>query len=348
MRTWHDCSRGLALVSLAGLMVACLPSAGCGAAQRGFEYVSNPFTLVGGSSGTTGVASSGRSTGTTIGSGTSGFSDPCSETANRKFIRISMRNQSSSYIHYFLVLIAYVNGTEYPDGAVCPTDTALYQQNGYTLVASGATANFGSYCIRGPALYQFYQGGRFRTAAGASGGGLASAIAPAQGTTPTYDGHFTSAGATVPVPNLIIFHNPGSTTEGQALKISRSSTTPCVAVVSNLFDPICQQDSFYYVDDTNIMDGSTTLGLDSGRRVPSEIQGTGCECLGTSDGAQSLAASDRTAANAGCNEFLRGGRIDYVFVRDQSTEPAYPQLLWRVTDSASARAHDYDSRANVQ
>jgi hypothetical protein len=45
--------------------------------------------------------------------------------------------------------------------------------------------------------------------------------------------------------------------------------------------------------------------------------------------------------------FFRGGRIDYVFLRED-TDPPFPQLVWRVTDSAGTRAQDFDPRANIQ
>jgi hypothetical protein len=43
---------------------------------------------------------------------------------------------------------------------------------------------------------------------------------------------------------------------------------------------------------------------------------------------------------------LRGGRIDYVFVRDD-VDPPYPQLLWRVTDGNGSVAHNYDPDSSV-
>jgi hypothetical protein len=113
-------------------------------------------------------------------------------------------------------------------------------------------------------------------------------------------------------------------------------------------DPDCNQDAFYYVDEFDMMIGSIDieLGFGAGRRVPSEIQGTGCACTGFQDPYQHLAPSGVAASSAACNEFLRGGRIEYVFVRDD-TNPPYPQLLWRVTDQAGAEVHNFDPRANI-
>ncbi|MBK9120235.1 MAG: hypothetical protein IPM18_11630 [Phycisphaerales bacterium] len=294
-----------------------------------------------------GPVGTGRTPGSSVGTPSSGFVDPCDETQQRKFVRITMRNSSADFVHYFLAFVAFVNSEEYPDGAVCPTDIALYTSFGYQSIPAGAVREFGNYCIVGPALLYFHRSGQFRGAGAGSTSGLGSAIAPAQGATSTFDTFFNSAGATVPVPDLILFHNPGTTAGGQALKVSRSLTSPCSEAVVVAADPVCQQDAFYYVDDTDRVTGSTALGVGSGRRVPSEIQGTGCECLGLSVPAQVLAPSGRTAITAQCNEFFRGGRIEYVFLRED-LDPPYPQLVWRVTDSSGARAHDFDPRSGVR
>jgi hypothetical protein len=132
---------------------------------------------------------------------------------------------------------------------------------------------------------------------------------------------------------------------GQALKISRNSPGPCNDVILG-GDPTCQQDAFYYVDTQDrLSSGSTALGAGSARRVPAEIQGTGCECLGFANPAQELAPSGATGT-VRCNEFVRGGRIDYVFVREDQTPP-FPQLVWRVVDTTGAVVHDFDERAPI-
>lgn len=327
-------------------LVALLGVCGCAGTGSAFQYLlGSPFPIIG-SSGTVGPGSSGRSTGADIGGSDSGFTDPCQEPQSRKLVRISMRNLSPDYVHYFVAFVAFVNGETYPNGAVCPDDIALYQAFGYTLIPEGGSQAFGHFCIEGPALLYFHRQGRFQTAGGATRGGLASAVAPAQGATPTYDQFFSSAGQQVPVPDQILFHNPGTTTEGAALKISDSDPAPCDENAITLVDPDCQQDAFYYVDETDRIAGSTALGVGSGRRVPSEIQGTGCECLGIQLAYQELAPSGTRALGAACNEFFRGGKIEYVFLRED-TDPPFPQLVWRVTDSAGAVAQDFDSRANV-
>jgi hypothetical protein len=108
-------------------------------------------------------------------------------------------------------------------------------------------------------------------------------------------------------------------------------------------DAECDQDAFYYVDENDLLTGSVELGVGSARRIPSEIQGTGCECTGFQDPYHVLAPSGTGALDADCNEFLRGGLIEYVFVRED-TNPPYPQLLWRVTDQSGAEVHDFDAR----
>ncbi len=145
----------------------------------------------------------------------------------------------------------------------------------------------------------------------------------------------------VPVPDEIYFHNPG-TGEGDALQISQNATAPCADLIV-LGDAECDQDAFYYVDENDLLTGSVELGVGSARRIPSEIQDTGCECAGFQDPFQVLAPSGTGALDADCNEFLRGGLIEYVFVRED-TNPPFPQLLWRVTDQSGAEVHDFDPR----
>lgn len=267
--------------------------------------------------------------------------DPCEETLSRKFVTISIQNLApNDHVHYFLVFIATVNGETYPDGAVCADDIALYTEFGYRLIGEGSAEVFGDYCLIGPMLVYFHENGRFRSA----GGGFASAIPPAQGSNPTFDTFFTSSGARVPVPEFILFHNPG-TGDGASLQVSQTRTNPC-----NPEDfggsGTCAQDSFYYVDETDRLAGSTSLGNGSGRRVPTDIQGSGCECSGFTDATQQLAPSGTSASNALCSEFTRGGRIEYIFIREDA-DPPFPQLLWRVTDAGGAVVHDFDSRASL-
>ena len=273
--------------------------------------------------------------------------DPCSEPDARKFVRISIRNLDPlDHIHYFLAFVAFVNGDQYPTGAVCPDDIDLYRSFGYEFIPEGQERPFGAFCIRGPALLYFHRAGQFRSGAQQ----FASAIPPAQGSSPSFDAFFDSAGALVPVPNSILWHNPG-TGEGGLLLVSRQDPTPCDGAGTVAVDPDCQQDAFYYVDQNDLQAGTNVLGAGAGRRVPNEIQGTGCECgpfdpLLNTQASQVLAPSGATASSVQCNEFLRGGAIEYVFIRDDRNPPI-PQLLWRVTDSSGSIAHDFDARANI-
>ena len=345
-RPWSD---AVAHVGFGGLLLVAVALAGCagsGGSRGPFELICTPFGTTGGSTTTTGPGSS-VSTSGSVRAGARASVNPCSESQTRKFVRISMRNLAPDYVHYFLILVAYVNGTTYPNGAVCPSDIALYTQLGYNVqVAEGQQLAYGNYCIKGPALIYFYRGGQFQ---GAGAQGLASAIAPAQGTTATYDSFFGPSGQQVPVPDWIIFHNPGIG-DGARLKVSFNAQDPCASSgsVGTLGTPNCQQDAFYYVDETDVRSGSTVLGAGSFRRVPDEIQGTGCTCgFGNSVAYQQLAPSGATAASALCNEFLRAGRIDYVFLRDD-TDPPFPQLVWRVTDAGGGPAQSFDPRAGIR
>ncbi len=353
MKHGSDSPCRVVLGSLALAAVLLLPAAGC-ISGGSLALLGHPLF-----SRFTGPTSTGTGV-TTPGSGFFGGGgrtnlDPCSESNARKFVRISMRNlDQDDYIHYFFVAIAYVNGDVHPDGAVCPDDVALYTAFGYEEIADGDLQAFGNYCIEGPALVYFHDGGRFRSGGGVTGAALASAIAPAQGSNPTYDAFFSAAGASLPVPNIIIFHNPG-TGEGQPLKVSINEPDPCLVIgnISSRTTPNCQQDAFYYVDESDRMAGSISLGSGAGIRVPNEIQGTGCQCSAFASfngedfqAAQVLAPSGTSASEARCNEFLRGGSIEYVFIRDDRNPPI-PQLLTRVTDQSGSEAHTFDSRANV-
>lgn len=265
--------------------------------------------------------------------------DPCEEPQSRKFVRLSLQNLvETEFIHYFLAMVAFVNSDAYPNGAACPDDIALYTSFGYQEIAEGQTRSFGNYCIEGPALLYYHENGEFRT----GDSSLASSIAPSQGTT-TFDQFFSSSGALVPVPDVLMFHNPG-TGAGFNLKVAPTPPDACQVVVGG--ESNCGQDGFYYVDENDRPIGSTALGTGSYRRVPNEIQGTGCECGSSADGFAVLAPSGANASNALCNEFLRGGSISYAFIRSDVTPPA-PQLIWRVTDGSGSVAHDYDTSAGV-
>ena len=352
----HLLRRPVLIVALAG-MIGVLFVSGCGSGGSTWEYLGSPFYYAP-TGGPSGPGSTGQSRGDLLSQGDRTPVDPCTETQSRLFVRVSMRNLTSDYIHYLFVAIAFVDVDEtdesvgipffddaaFPNGAVCPDDIPLYTQFGYFEIPPGTWAEFGDYCVGGPALIYFHRNGQFRLSTGSGGTGLGSAIAPAQGTSPTYDGFFTSAGAQIPVPDIIIFHNPGGG-EGAHLKISRQNTAPCDLVTSP-GDPNCLRDAFYYVDDQDLMAGSTALGQGSGRRVPAEIQETGCQCKGISRAYQVLAPSRVTTRGAECNEFLRGGRIEYVFLR-QDENPPFPQLVWKVMDSAGGTVHEFDSRAGL-
>lgn len=315
---------------------------GCASGFGSFGLLGSPFFIFDPNAGgqNTTNTPSGTQTGSsgTIG-GAAGTTDPCDEQQARKFVRIAMRNLNEvDNIHYFLVLIAFINGDRYPTGAVCVDDIAIYRSFGYEEVLDGDEFPIGNTCVTGPALVYFHENGNYR----AADGSLASGIEPSRGTGATFDNFFTSAGALVPIPDRILFQNPG-TGDGFDLKVAFTPNNPCTESVGV---SQCGVDAFYYVDENDLPVGSTALGVGSSRRVPAEIQGTGCECRGSAEPFQVLAPSGTTASNAECNEFVRGGRIDYAFIRDDVTPPI-PQLVWRVTDASGSVIHDFDSAANV-
>jgi hypothetical protein len=344
--SFRACARvGLSLSIASGLAWA-IGCVGGSAFLLGSPLRDGPF-----GSGTDGGTGTGGGGGTgVLGGGAGGVPlDPCDETLNRKFIRISMRNHNpDDFIHYFVGFIAFVNGDTYPNGAVCADDIELYTSFGYQQVPEGQLIAFGSYCIQGPALLYFHKNGQFRNA-GSGNASLASAIAPAQGSgTPTFDNFFTSSGAQVPVPNVILFHNPGGSA-GAPLRVSRGDPAPCAGgfVINPAGD--CAEDSFYYVDDQDLPSGSAALGSGSSRRVPSEIQGSGCQCptaIQVSQAEQALIPPTTAIRNRSCNGFARGGRIEYAFIRDDRNPPV-PQLLWKVSDSSGSVIQDFDPSVDL-
>lgn len=333
----------IALSLAAGLSLAW--TAGCGGsldpdAARFASYLLFPSGgAAAGGSGPTGTGGSSFDS--------SGIVSPCNEPFDRRFVTISMRNTApDDFIHYFLLLGAFIQSETYPEGTVCPDDVPTYTMFGYEQIAEGTELAFGDYCFRGPMLLYFHREGRFRGVGSGATSTLASGIAPARGTSATYDDFFNAVGARVPAPSFILFHNPGSGA-GAPLLIANINDRPC--------DPVfqagtsrCAIDAFYYVDDTDRIAGSTRRGNGSGVRVPSEIQGTSCECRGFSEPFQTLASSEKTASSPSllCSEYLRGGRIEFVFLRDD-TDPPYPQLVWRVTDASGSVAHEFDPRAAI-
>lgn len=335
----------MATATLAGTLFFALGCGGSSVSQLIGFLGTNPFLPPTGDGTGGGTGGTGGDSGF-FGGGAGPDIDPCNESQSRKFVRVVMRNQNpDDFIHYFFVAVARINGDTYPDGAVCPDDIGLYESFGYVQIPEGQTQIFGNFCFTGPSLVYYHRQGAFQGAAtGGGGANLASAIAPAQGTNPTFDSFFNASGAQIPVPNEIIFHNPGAG-DGALLKVSINDLAPCDQTV-NVGDPDCLQDAFYYVDQSDLPSGSNTLGIGSFRRVPAEIQGTGCQVTGFQNPAQVLAGSGDNASTAADNEFLRGGTITYAFIRDDQT-PAIPQLLWRVTDSGGALAHDFDPRAGI-
>jgi hypothetical protein len=342
--------RRASCVTVCGVLSAVLVltwSAGCGGGAAALFLLGSPLFTE--RPTTTGTGDTGGGGGTTDGGGFFGGGgrttrDPCEEANNRKFVTISMRNQASlDFIHYFLLLVAFVD-TDAQSGAVCQDDINLYTDFGYSFIPEGSQREFGDYCIEGPALLYFHESGNFRLGGGTGTDQFASAISPAQGNTPTFDSFFDSAGAMVPVPNQILFHNPG-TGEGAALQVAPLTPNPCSTVVIGGATSQCSLDAFYYVDENDRLAGTTALGPGSARRVPNEIQGTGC-LAGFQEAFASLAPSGTTASTAQNNEFLRGGRIEFVFIR-QDLEPPIPQLLWRVTDASGVLVHDFDPRADI-
>lgn len=265
--------------------------------------------------------------------GGAGAVDPCEEAASRKFISLSLRNNNpDDFIHYFLILVAFIDNGDGQNGAVCADDVQLYTQFGYELIAEGATRSIGAYCVVGPALVYFHRGGQFQ----GPGGVLASAIPPAQGSSPTFDAFFGPSGASVPVPNVILFHNPG-TGQGANLLLSPQPGDVCTQTLVTAVND-CQQDAFYYVDEFDRLAGSQALGMGSGRRVPAEIQGSGCfsgSFAGATfrgenfQGGMVLAPPGVTAGNAALNQFVRSSAIEYIFIRRDET-PTIPQLLVNV------------------
>ena len=150
---------------VSAVVLAASWSVGCGGVGPG-EFIGSPFrTLSDGGTTGTGADGAGGTGGAAFGGDTRAATDACDEPQNRKFVRISMRNLSGDHVHYFLVLVAFIQGETFPEGAaVCPDDVALYTSFGYLEIGDGELREFGNFCIAGPALLYFHESGQFQTA----------------------------------------------------------------------------------------------------------------------------------------------------------------------------------------
>ncbi len=272
---------------------------------------------------------------------------------NRRLL-LTLRNKlTDRYIHYHLILIAFVED-------ITPGDEARYLNFGYHHYPSGTT--IGCYTFTQNLYLYYHNNGKFRSDVSNPTSTMLSGIAPASSSsTPRVDSFFGNR--EVPLPSVILFHDPG-TTVPSPFNTGRGSSTinPGLHTISSCVScDRCAQAGWYYVqsNDTPIgIASACTIGRDitaKGRyyRVPGEIQGTVCyDCtseagtlpiaiLNTAHWLHNSAAGTGTGplgpglpTDVRCHEFYADSVIVYTFGNAaDAVQPggtATPSLVWDV------------------
>ncbi len=286
-------------------------------------------------------------------------------------IRLTLENQDPNrYIHYHLHLIAFRE--DIPVG-----DESRYEAFGYEWFPAGV--QFGCYNFsHARGLYYYYhEEGRFRANldnTNDSTNPVLSGIEPASPSSNSLDRFF--ADRVVPVPSLILFHDPGSSVPSQFNRLNRSNgisalVTSVLACAPTCF--ACSQPSWYYVTAADLPAGQIP-GSCAGAsrtditrflrffRVPAETQDNVCgECAGltTPFPAQDTSAAHwlqstavnaavypnpaQTPSNSDCFEYFIGAQVRYVFTNAGDILPTTatpgPSLKWEVTTTSGDVIH---------
>ncbi len=272
---------------------------------------------------------------------------------DRKII-LTLRNEMTDrYVHYHLHLIAFRK--DVPIG-----DESRYEAFGYVRYPSGV--NFGCYTFTQDLFYYYHRNGQFRADITDSGSALRSGIAPATSASqPKLDPSFSNRN--VPLPSLILFHDPGTGPLPDAFDDDRGADTinPALDDATNCGCDVCAQASWYYVTELDVPVGIAppcSAGRDPaamGRyfRVPGETQDTVCDDCSSLVATLPLAGTEachwlhNTALNeavwpqpAGavgdvrCYEYYLGSVVTYTFTDDGTTTGldanVLPSLKWEV------------------
>jgi len=179
-----------------------------------------------------------------------------------------------------------------PGATVSEDNLELYETFGYIRTGS-STFSFGSVTVTAPAGEEVLWYWHER------GSFPQSSIGPQIGGIVEYDAFFDDLGTLVPVPDLILFYD-GSPAGSQ-----------------------CTLNSYRTTDFTGMF---TLEAFD-----PTQIQGTGCNCLSLSDAFQRLAPATVSSTSALCNQYVRGSFILYEFRDVDPTGAAPERLLWEVS-----------------
>jgi len=279
-------------------------------------------------------------------------------------IYLTLQNAvTDRYIHYHLHLIAFRED-------VAPGDESRYESFGYRMYTSPQTIGCYTFpaTVARPLFYYYHQNGRFRTEITDTSRPLLSGIQSAvSATQPRLDPFF--AGRVVPVPSLILFHDPRNTVpspfdqnrNSHTINSTLANVTNCTASCE-----ICSRASWYYVTATDVPSGFPGLGCTRGRdpsdnsrilryfRVPAETQDTVCwDCssaagnlppIGVDTSAvhwlhntavgQAVWPNPAGSTSLQCFEYYLGSFVTYTFTNAGDTAPAGtsppPSLKWEV------------------
>ncbi len=281
--------------------------------------------------------------------------------ANRRLI-LKLQNETNTYVHYHLILIAFRDD-------VVPGDEKRYTDAGYVRYPSGTS--IGCYSFTQDLFLYYHMNGRFRADINSTSSPLYSGIGPAASTAnPTVDAYWTQR--EIPVPSVILFHDPSPGNVPSPFSQGRSATT-----INPLLDDVtscvtctsCAQASWYYVQPNDLPNGFATtcsMGRDINAafryyRVPAETQDTACyDCIADSatvplsqlttahwlhNSAVGLGTGPRAAGNVvdvRCYEFYMDSIVTYTFTKQGnivSGTTAPPSLVWDVRTRGGTIIH---------
>jgi hypothetical protein len=275
-----------------------------------------------------------------------GIGDACEPVPAIGTVRITLRNATPSFVHYFMHLVAEAG----PTASVLPSQVSRYTAAGYCALPVGQDLFIGDiqFALSDPAnqwLWYYHACGLFPCTGaattmcdGCSGSSCSTCVfdlaSPCPNTTGSHT--FLSSGIvaptsvatlpqdefwrnrTMPAPDHILFYeHPGVPSPG---------------------GNVCLHESFFFYpvapDDTPMVPADPrSVPANVGR--PNQIQGTRCDCTPLSPAAvQSLTPSGVPDGSSACNQYPAQASITYTFVDD-----ATYRLVWEVRSGLGTLIH---------
>jgi hypothetical protein len=283
-------------------------------------------------------------------------------TSNRNIVLTLQNAMTDRYVHYHLILIAFAED-------IVPGDGSRYEAAGYVHYATGTS--IGCYGFAKDLYLYYHYNGKFRANISSTSSAMMAGIPPATSASqPRQDYYFINR--QMPIPSVILFHDPGSTVPSP-FNSGRDSTTINPAlddVTSCVSCTRSAQASWYYVTANDVAIGNPTA-CSEGRndvaailryfRVPAETQDTACfDCVGsagmvplatlttahwmhnTAVGTTGGAQPAGNPTDCLCYEYYMDGFITYTFRNITGTTPgttAVPSLVWDVRSRTGTIIH---------